>query len=199
MKKPVVKSRSQKIFDILLNHDEFKREYLVSRKRFLQTAKETVRDDGSKYLSQWNDKILQEETTRIMALFASLPTSWEASIRDYIKTGVLISPVSSTMPKVGLEIIDPTRQSKLTVQVFKHTTKKEYVEAWKTIEQLQAYMWELDPKPLSKKEITIIRKRAKRKTEMQIYNETGVGLANIRKIISRKAPQLGVTVKHRKP
>ena len=106
MKRPVVKSRSQKIYDILLNHDEFKREYQISRKRFLKTVKESVHEDGSKHLSQWNDKVLQEETSRIMALFGSLPNSWEANIRDYVKTGVLTPPVSSTMPKVSLEKIE---------------------------------------------------------------------------------------------
>lgn len=194
-------TRSQKIYDILLNHEDFKHEYKISRRRFLKTIKESVNKDGSRHLSQWNRKVLQEETSRLMNVFASLPASWEASISDYIKTGILTPPMSSTMPKVRVEVVEPSQQSKLTVQVYKHTTRKQYIEAWKTVEQLQKYMWELEPKFLSKKDLRIIKKYKQGKTDVQILQDISDDItpSAIRKIISRKAPQLGVTSKKKKP
>lgn len=202
MKKPIVKSRSQKIYDILENHNEFKHEFSISRKRFLKTAKESIGKDGSKYLSQWNSKVLEEETSRIMSTFASIPASWEECIKEYIKTGILTPPASSTKPKVSLKIVTPSNQSYLTVQVFKHTTRKEYVDAWKNIESLKQGMWEIDPPSLSKKEIAIIKARQAEENkkdweisrDLPFYASPGA----IRKTISRKARSLGVTVKRKK-
>lgn len=200
MKKPIVKSRSQKILDVLVNHDEFKHEFAVSRKLFLKTAKESVRKDGSKYLSQWNSKVLEEETSRIMNMFVSLPDSWEDSIRNYIKTGALVPPASSTKPKIMYEEALPLRKSKLIVQVFKHTTKKEYVEAWKSIELIRQRIWEIDPKPLTKRDLKIIKKYKQGKTAFQTLQEIpdDISPSTVRKVISKKAPQLGVTLKTKK-
>lgn len=200
MKHPVIRTRSQKIFDTLLNHDEFKREYVISRKRFLETAKESVHKDGRKYLSQWNDKVLQEETSRIMNTFASLPDSWEDSVREYIKTGELKPPTSSTKPRVTLQKVLPSHISTLVVQVFKHTTRKEYLDAWKEVERLKQEIWELDPKPLSKKEIAIIKASMENKKDWEILRDLPykTTLYGIRKTISRKGRQLGMTVKRKK-
>ena len=102
---PSVLTRAQKLLHILKNHQEFNHELEKSQNKFIQSA--TWKNTGKeKVLVSWNDKVLQQETSRIMQIFPSLPNSWEANIRDYVKTGVLTPPVSSTMPKVSLEKIE---------------------------------------------------------------------------------------------
>jgi hypothetical protein len=89
------------------------------------------------------------------------------------------------------------------VQVFKHTTRKEYIDAWKDVEMLKHEMWELDPPSLSKKEVAIIkaRKDDEDKKDWEISRDLPfyVSPQAIRKTLSRKARSLGVTVKRKKP
>ena len=206
MKNQISKSRSQKITDIILNHEGFQREFKLSKKRFLKTTQTITQSNGVRRIVRWNEKVLQKETSYLMDVYAylsesPLPESWEPSIKGYLKTDNLIAPKSTTEPLVTFEIAEPIGRSKLNIQVFKYTTKKEYVEAWKKVENYQNnWMQELDPKPLSKRDLRIIKKDKQGKTAFQILQEIpdDISPSTVRKIISRKAPQLGVTLKYKK-
>jgi hypothetical protein len=185
---------NKKFLTVLLNNDSFKEEIIKSQQLFQPTVKK-----NKEKIVSWNESVLECETHRIMQLFGNIPDSWQESIKQFIKTGELIPPDSSTAPLVVLESADMWGKSSLNMQIFKHTTKKEYIETWKQVKALQGEMIEFKPKPISKKEMKIIELRKQGKTEIEIYNDVnGVKLANIRKIISRKAPQLGVTQKSKK-
>lgn len=192
-----VNKYNKKFLMVLSNNDSFIKEIEGSQSRVLPTVKQRK----GKIIS-WNETLLEKETERIMQCFSNLPDSWRESVKQLIKTNELTPPKSTTAPIVILESADEWGRGKLGVQVFKHTTKKEYVEAWDEIKARQKMMFEFKPKPLSKVELKIIGLRKDGKNEIEIYNELDgfdeIELDSIRKIISRKAPQLGVTVKHKK-
>lgn len=191
--------RGQKILTILLNHRDFQYELKRSGKRFLKKARFEIKN-GKKKLVSWNSRVLREEVVRLMDMFVTVPNSWEGSVEEAIKTGVLNPPKSSTAPRVMLEKTLPSGRAQLTVEIFKHTNQKEYRDAWNKVKNLQRMMRELKPKIISKSDIQIIRKYEKGKTDIEIVGEIARDIqpSTARQIVSRKGKLLGVPLKTEK-
>jgi len=201
MKSSPRKSIGQKILDILQSNKLFLQECKKSRKRFLKTTSSKILANGTKHIYKWNDKVLNEETRKIMDRFAILPSSWEGSIIDYIKTGKLVPPASTTEPQVVSEIAEPGRYERLSIQIFKYTTKKEYIAKWPAIKKLQVYLSDQKPKPISGRDLDILRLYQIGKTDREIADELyekgeEMDESNIRQIISRLAPLLSIKRKN---
>ena len=201
MKNSPRKSIGQKILDILQSNKLFLQECKKSRKRFLKTTSSKILANGTKHIYKWNDKVLNEETRKIMDRFAILPSSWEGSIIDYIKTGKLVPPASTTEPQVVSEIAEPGRYERLSIQIFKYTTKKEYIAKWPAIKKLQVYLSDQKPKPISGRDLDILRLYQIGKTDREIADELyekgeEMDESNIRQIISRLAPLLSIKRKN---
>lgn len=195
------KNVGQKILDILQRNKLFLQECKKSRKRFLKTTSSKILANGTRHIYKWNDRVLNEETRKIMDNFAILSSSWERNIVDYIKTGKLIPPASTTEPQVVHEATEPGRYEKLSVQIFKYTTKKEYIAKWSTIKKLQGYLSDQKPKPISERDLDILRLYQLGKTDREIADELyekekEVDESNIRQIISRLAPLLSIKRKN---
>lgn len=158
------RTKTERQFTVLKLHKTFLAYCEESRKRFLQTAK----FDKNRKLVSWNDKVLNQEVNLIMNLYPMIPDSWKKSVEDYIKTGELKPPKSATEPTVVLEKAEPYGRQILKIQVFKHTTKKEYLEAWKKIRELQKEMKEFNPSKITKADMVMIELYQQGKTAREI-------------------------------
>jgi len=166
------------------NREDFSLELKSSRKRFLATTK---KKNGK--LISWNDKALKEESNRLMVLFG-IPESLRDDVMQIIKTGKIKFSKSPTEPQILLERASPNNEEILTMKVFKYTTEKEYKHAWKKVKDMQGEMRERYFKPISKKELRVIKLSKQGKTDSEIAKNVAVDLSNIRKIINRKGTQL---------
>jgi hypothetical protein len=165
------KSKSQKYLEVLKLHETFNENCKEARKRFLETAK--YNKTGK--LISWNSRVLEAELNKLLMTYPTLQDSWRESLEGYLKTGNLVPPISATQPIVKLEKIQPSGRSKLTVQVFKHTTKKEYLNAWKEVERYQKlkfkgkdFLAEFKPSSISKADVAILQQYKKGKSDREI-------------------------------
>jgi hypothetical protein len=103
-----------------------------------------------------------------MDLYPMIPDSWRKSVEEFIRTGELKPPKSATEPTVVLEKAEPCGRQILKIQIFKHTTKREYLEAWEKIRELQKEMREFNPSRITKADRVMIELYQQGKTDKEI-------------------------------
>lgn len=199
-----MKNKNQKVFETLIHHEHFLSECQKSRETYLQSKNEiTLPRIGKLELEGGNEKVLLDETQRIMNMFPRLSRVWEKSVKRFIQTGNLEMPSDKPPFIVYKQHLDDNGnvlRKDLYLQIFKSTTQKDYQDWWKEIEKYQNWLDEANPKPITDRDLEILKlhNQGKKDTEIaDILFEKGIEIneSYIRKIISELSKQLGVTKK----
>jgi hypothetical protein len=129
--------RNQNIYETLANSSWFREQYDQVRKEYKRLG---------------NSKVyLFRETKRLCRY---MPTPWEASIRKFIETGVLIKPSLGT--NVVYQQNNVTGVQELFIQIYRHTTQDDVKRIWSEVKRFQKMLKEVWAPALSDTNLRVL-------------------------------------------